>query len=176
MLGAELLPQASAEALTRLAGSIPIPVGARGVPALAYVASERDGPDHELNRPCGHRYQWRVYWALEGGRRREPFGPRFERSYEALRLAELLNGGSSEHDHADATEPVRPRLCIACQGPLPAGSRPHRRTCSATCRQHVARRARAPEQGSRESKARDARGEREGFATGAEAQAPAAAS
>ncbi len=163
-MGADLLPAASAQGHADLAASIPVPVDAFG-PARAYCVADHQPGDRLSNGlPAGRggRTTYRVCFALEGGRRRELVGPTFERPREAARLAELLNGHgvvASDMAATSATgsaEPARPRLCIACQGPLPAGSRPHRRTCSAACRQRLVRGARAAERSARGSQARGA--------------------
>jgi hypothetical protein len=142
--------------LASLAAAIPIPVDAFG-PSRAYAEAVSDGPDHAPDAPCSHRSGYRVFFGLDGGRRREPVGPVFERPREAVRLAELLTGasgtgGSSAGPSADAGQP---RVCIVCEQPLPAGSRSHRRTCSVACRQRLGRQGGAAEQGSRGPKATD---------------------
>ncbi len=141
--------------LARLAASIPVPVDAFG-PARAYAEAVCDGPDHALDAPCSHRSGYRVFFGLDGGRRREPVGPVFERPREAVRLAELLTGVSDTGGSTagpGSAEPEQPRVCIICEQPLPAGSRPQRRTCSVACRQRLGRQAGAAEPGSRGSKA-----------------------
>ncbi len=77
--------------LARLAAAITVPVDAFG-PARAYVQAVREGSDHAPNAPCDHRFGYRTYFGLDGGRRREPVGPVFERPREAGRLAAVLNG------------------------------------------------------------------------------------
>jgi hypothetical protein len=127
--------------LARLAASIPIPVDAFG-PSRAYAEAVCDGPDHAPDAPCSHRSGYRVCFGLDGGRRREPVGPVFDRPRDAVRLAELLTGASDTGGStagAVSAEPAQPRVCIGCEQPLPAGSRPQRRTCSVACRQRLAR-------------------------------------
>lgn len=136
--------------LAYLAAAIPVPVEAFG-PARAYVDVVGEGPDHALYAPCAHRYRYRLYFALDGGRRRSPpVGPSFAQPSQACRLARLVNTAGRE---SGPDQPSNSHYCLACQGPLPAGSRRHRRTCSEACRQRVARAAKAAEQGARGSKA-----------------------
>lgn len=144
----------SVDLLADLAASIAVPVDAFG-PTRVAVEVIREGPDHEPNAPCAHRYCYRLYFALDGGRRRsEPVGPVFERLREAARLAALIKDGSAAGGGCGSAEPASSRSCVVCMQPLPAGSRPHRRTCSGTCRQRLGRQAGAAEQRSRASKAR----------------------
>lgn len=148
--------------LADLAASIPVPVDTFG-PARAYCVAHHTPGDRLSNGlPSGRggRTTYQVAFGLDGGRRRELVGPMFERPREAARLAELLNGHGVASDTAatsatGSAEPARPRLCVACQGPLPAGSRLHRRTCSVACRQRLVRRARAAEQSPRGPQASD---------------------
>ncbi len=150
--------------LAHPAVSIPVPVDAFG-PARAYCVAHHQPGDRLSNglpSDRGGRTTYQVAFGLDGGRRRELVGPTFERPREAARLAELLNGhGAATSDMAatsatGSAEPARPSLCIACEQPLPAGSRPQRRTCSVACRQRLVRQAGAAERSPQGSKARGA--------------------
>lgn len=143
--------------LVRLATAIPIPIDHLG-PARAYCAVEPGG--------------YRVWFGLDGGRRREYVGPTFPRPAGAIALANLLNGDPtprsapvipavpSSQDPRDepdlepseapeaASSPVglevAGRTCVICGGPIPIGSRSHRRTCSRACRISLSRRSDEP--------------------------------
>lgn len=147
---------ALAEEITHLAASIPRPVDAFGV-ARAYCICDHE-PGSRLTAGyaarLGGRTTFRVVFATEGGRRHsDPVGPPFERPSSAVGLAVLINGGSAAFPVEDR-DGITTAVCIVCAGTLPAGSRPHRQTCSSACRQRLARHAGAAKQGSRESKAR----------------------
>jgi hypothetical protein len=151
MAAADLLGAIDEAELASLAAAIPIPVDAFG-PSRAYVEAVSDGPDHALNAPCSHRSGFRVYFGRDGGRRREPVGPVFDRPREAVRLAELLMGASDTDGSTGgpvSAELAQTRVCMVCEQPLPAVSRPHRRTCSPACRQRLGRQAGAAERSSR---------------------------
>lgn len=123
--------------LQREASRIPVPVDPRFGRARAYVQVV-DG-----------RYQ--AYFGLDGGIRREPAGPFFQRPRDAGRFVDLLNGEASRPRLGDSAgtgvpasgdgraEPEAPRAsaagaCAVGGRDLPTRSRSHRTTCSPACR------------------------------------------
>jgi predicted nucleic acid-binding Zn ribbon protein len=136
---AELSPQD----LARLAAGIEIP---SDLPfsdhARAFIDVRAIGPEHRLQDPCTHTTVYQVVFGLDGGRRDVPAGPAFADHAAATALVQLLNH-VGEPDAPPSPEPVAPRTCAVCGTALPAGSRAHRKTCSETCRQRLARERRS---------------------------------
>jgi hypothetical protein len=115
-------------ALEVVAARIPTPVDARGRRLRAYVGAVEG--------------TWRNYWAIDGGKNREYVGPTFPFDRQGGRQARALNRLLNDEART-ALPPDAPARCAHCGGPLPpTTTRQFRLTCSAACRQRLARQRR----------------------------------
>ncbi len=130
--------------LDRLAASIVRPTDLPwNERARAFIDVVTLGPDHPPLARCTHRTAYQVIVGLDGGRRDVPVGPAFTDRATASALVRRLNEARERDAAHGERPPTAPRCCTVCGATLPPGSQVRRETCSAACRQRLARSRRA---------------------------------